>query len=473
MFPEELNGKPVWKFFSELCSIPRTSGDEARVSSYLTSFASDRELSYDNDCAGNVIIRKPGIGEPVALQAHMDMVGEKVTGSEHDFLKDPIETVLQGDRLTAVETTLGADNGIGVSLMLELLDGDYPGMPPLECLFTVDEERGLVGALKFPSEWITARRLINLDSEDIGTICIGCAGGQDARLTLPLSFEEYTGSAVKISVDGLNGGHSGMEINAGNANALQLAIRLCRRLEELLGGRLVSFQGGSKHNAIPRSAEAVVAVEDITRARTLCSIVRKDFMEEYSGIEESIDVKCEETAADFRLCKDSSNRIIDLLLALPHGVRKMSGVVENLVETSCNLALVTCDENSLSVLLSVRSAVESAKEALVQGIAAAGRLANAHISMGDGYPGWAPDPSSRLLVSAMDSLRECLGVEPEVKAIHAGLECGIIGERVGNLDMISLGPGISDVHVPGESVSVSSVNDFLVCIAGLLRKLAR
>jgi dipeptidase D len=473
MFPLELKKEPVWRFFSDLCSIPRTSGNEALISDYLRSFARSRALSYDYDSPGNVIIRKPGAGETVALQAHMDMVGEKSTGSTHDFQRDPIEPVLEGDRLVALETTLGADNGIGVSLMLEFLDGNYPGMPPLECLFTVDEERGLVGALQFPSQWITARKLINLDSEDISIICIGCAGGQDVEMTLPVVTEEYNGPAVKITVDGLNGGHSGMEIGAGNANAIKLAIRTCRQLEELAGGRLVSFSGGSKHNAIPRNAEAVVAVEDVVKARSLCSRVKNDFLKEYSGIEETIEIRCEETKTSHRLSEDSSNRITDLLLALPHGVKEMSAVVHGLVETSCNLAIALWNGNSLSVLLSVRSAVESAKKTLALEIAALGTLANADIAMCEGYPGWAPDPASPLLATARNCLRECLGIEPVVEAIHAGLECGIIGKRVGNLDMISLGPNISDVHKPGESVSVSSVNEFLNCLARLLGKLAR
>ncbi len=473
MFPEELCRKPVWRFFKELCVIPHTSGDEERISGYLKSFAEARGLQFDSDDPGNVLIRKPGAGNPVMLQAHMDMVGEKVAGSSHDFLVDPIEAVLEGDRLIAEQTTLGADNGIGVALMLELLDGNYPGLPALECLFTVDEERGLVGALQFPPEWITAGNLINLDSEDLGNICIGCAGGRDVCITLIGESQEYSGSAVKITVDNLNGGHSGMEIDSGNANAIQLAARVCRQLEDLLDGRLISISGGTKHNAIPRNAEALIAVEDPAGAEALCSIIVKDFLEEYAGIEEAITVKCEEVKVNHCLSEDSSTKMISLLLALPHGVRKMSGVVKGLVETSCNLAIAEWQENVLTVLLSVRSAVEPAKDAHCESIAATGRLAGAKVSMGNGYPGWAPDKSSQLLKIAQDSFRECFGSEPVVEAIHAGLECGIIGERVGNLDMISLGPDISDVHIPGESVSVSSVASFLDYLIDLLRRFAR
>ncbi|MCK5131609.1 MAG: beta-Ala-His dipeptidase [Candidatus Sabulitectum sp.] len=473
MFPEELSRKPVWRFFKEICAIPHTSGDEERISQYLKSFAEVRELKFEHDASGNVFIRKPGTGNPVLLQAHMDMVGEKIAGSNHDFLADPVQVVLQGDRVIATETTLGADNGIGVALMLELLDGDYQGLPPIECLFTVDEERGLVGALQFPPEWVTAGKLINLDSEDIGNICIGCAGGRDIRITLPGESQEYSGPVVRITVDELNGGHSGMEISSCNANAIQLAARLCRQLEELLGGRLISISGGTKHNAIPRNAEVSVAVEDPARARVLVSIITNDFLEEYAGIEEAIAVKCEETRVDRCLTEDSSAKMIDLLLALPHGVKKMSGVVDGLVETSCNLAIATWKDNELSVLLSVRSAVEPAKDAHCESIAAVGRLAGGCVSMGNGYPGWAPDQSSGLLKTTQASFRQYFGSEPVIEAIHAGLECGIIGQRVGNLDMISLGPDISDVHIPGESVSVTSVKTFLEYLTDLLRRLAQ
>ncbi len=472
MFPEELARKPVWKFFKKLCSIPHTSGNEAEISRYLRAFADVRGLQFFSDESGNVLIRKPGMGSTVALQAHMDMVGEKIPGSSHDFLKDPIDVVLNGDILTSGETTLGADNGIGVALMLELLDGDYYGLPPLECLFTVDEERGLVGALQFPAEWITSDKLINLDSEDMGHICIGCAGGKDVRLTLNCESEKYSGPVIRIAVDDLVGGHSGIEINAGHANAVHLAARVCRNMEALPGARLISIEGGTKHNAIPRSAEALMAVEDTAQAEVLCSIIKRDFLEEYAGIEDTISVICEKADSEYCLTETSSAKVINMLLALPHGVKKMSGVVDGLVETSCNLAIAKWEESKLSVLLSVRSAIESARDAHCESIAAVGNLAGAEVTMGNGYPGWAPDKSSELLQVASASYSECFGGEPVVEAIHAGLECGIIGKRVGKLDMISLGPDIKDVHVPGESVSVSSVASFLDYLVVLLKKFA-
>ena len=468
MFPEELAEEPVWRFFKDICEIPHTSGNETVISKYLVEFARERDLEVLSDSLGNVLIKKSGSGEPVALQAHMDMVGEKISGSTHDFLEDPIKPELEGDLLLAGETTLGADNGIGVALMLELLDGDYPGICPLECLFTVDEERGLVGALAFPPEWISAGKLINLDSEELGVVIIGCAGGRDVEIELNGELEDYSGPGVKVEINGLNGGHSGMEINSDNANAIKLTARLCRQLEELLGGRLVSFRGGSKHNAIPRTAEAVMTVEDPARAGTLCSIVRKDFLEEYADIEKTITVKCTEVETSARLTEKSSSVFIDTLLALPHGVEKMSGIVDDLVETSANLAIASWDKGTLKVLISIRSAVESAKNAHVETIAAIGRLAGGRVTAGEGYPGWMPDRSSGLLDAARESFRRISGSYPTVEAIHAGLECGIIGQRVGELEMISLGPDISDVHVPGESVSISSVDLFLKFLLDLL-----
>lgn len=468
MFPSELSEKPVWRFFKDLCAIPRTSGNEEAVSRYLADFARERKLEVLTDEQMNVLIRKPGQGEAVALQAHMDMVGEKVSGSSHDFMKDPVTPDIESGSLICRETTLGADNGIGVALMLELLAGDYEGISPIECLFTVDEERGLVGALGFPPEWITARKLINLDSEALGVITIGCAGGRDVRISLPVQTEKCEGQGVRVTVDGLNGGHSGMEINSDNANGVKLTARICRQLEELLDARLVSFSGGTKHNAIPRQAVAVLSSSDPARVRALCSIMKKEFMEEYAGIENLITVECEEVSVMEQLTAESSATILDVLLALPHGVEKMSGVVENLVETSCNLAIIKWENRSAEILISIRSAVESAKNACVESIAAIGRLAGASVTSGDGYPGWAPDTSSDLLTEAAASVRRCLKKEPVVEAIHAGLECGIIGERVGGLEMISIGPDIRNVHIPGEAVDIESVDSFLLFLIDLL-----
>ena len=471
MFPGELSEKPVWRFFRDVCAIPHTSGNEAAISSYLVNFARERRLECFSDRQGNVMIKKQGPGKPVVLQAHMDMVGDKITGSAHDFINDPVIPELDGDVLIARETTLGADNGIGVALMLELLDGEYSGIPGLECLFTVDEERGLVGALGFPPQWITADRLINLDSEDLGVVTIGCAGGGDVGIHLQCESEGFTGHGVLVEVGGLNGGHSGMEINSDNANAIKLTARVCRQLQVVLNGRLSSFQGGTKHNAIPRDARAVMSVDDPARAVTLCSILRKDFVEEYAGIEETIAVKCSETSVKNRLTEESSSAVIDVLLSVPHGVEKMSGVVDDLVETSANFAKASLEEGTLDILVSVRSAVESAKNAHTDAIGAIGRLAGGRVISNEGYPGWAPDTSSELLEAAVSSYRRCTGTEPSVEAIHAGLECGIIGQRTGGLDMISLGPDISDVHVPGESVNVKSVGIFLECLIDLLESI--
>lgn len=470
MFPEELVEKPVWRYFSQLCRIPHTSGNEAAVSAYIVKFAESRDLEVHSDPRGNVLIRKPGRGKTVILQAHMDMVGEKLPGSDHDFERDPIEPELDEGLLICRETTLGADNGIGVAVMLELLDSGGPGLPPLECLFTVDEERGLVGALTFPVEWITGTRLLNLDSEDLGVITIGCAGGRDLRLSLDGTQEEYDGPGLEISVSGLNGGHSGMEIDSDSANAIKLAARTCRQLQSHFGARLVSFSGGSKHNAIPREAVAVLALKDPAGAGRMCSLIRKDFQEEYRGIEGSIRLEHCETSPGKVLERGSSAAFIDMLLAVPHGVEKMSGTVDDLVETSSNLAVAETKDGRLDVLVSVRSALESAGAARADAIAALGRLAGAKVEVSEGYPGWTPDPSSALLETARDSCRKVLGIDPAVEAIHAGLECGIIGRRAGDLEMISIGPDIGDVHVPGEYVRVESVDSFMAFITDILER---
>jgi dipeptidase D len=469
----------VWRWFEVLCGIPRPSGHEEGVTLMLRSFAAERGLDCLVDDVGNVLIRVAGSGAcsaspPLCLQAHTDMVAEKLDSSAHDFLRDPIRIEVEGDWVLARETTLGADNGIGVALMLALADSADIPHPPLECLFTIDEERGLTGASRLDPSWIAARRLINLDTEEEGRFCIGCAGGIDAGLTLRIGTDEtLRGVPRTVRVEGLRGGHSGMEIGRCRANSIRLLAHTLDTLLEIPGTSLVEVSGGSKRNAIPRTAGALVMIGDEAAADAAVALLDRRFRDVYQGIEPfpSITLQHPEPAARPSMSSGSARRLVDLLLALPHGVEKRSGISHDLVETSCNLAIVETSGDQVDITMTVRSLLEEGKALLVRRLAAAARIAGAGFRAEGGYPGWKPDPSSRLLSEASDFHSAFYGRPPLVETIHAGLECGIIGDRIGGMDMISMGPDIRDVHAPGERVSVSSTERFWRFLTGFLARL--
>ncbi len=458
-----------------LCEIPRPSGSEQQITEFLMGFADDRGLERFVDEVGNVMIRKPGSGAaadapPLVLQAHTDMVPEKVDGSDHDFLRDPIEPEIEGDWVMARETTLGADNGIGVSCMLALLDADDLSHPPLECLFTVDEERGLTGAAALDPGWLDSRRLINLDSEDEGRFCIGCAGGVDISIsdTLPVGVEE--GDTARVTIGGLKGGHSGMEIDRGRACGVKLAGRALTVLADL-GASVSRMKAGTKRNAIARGATLEVWVPEggMDEARAVISGLARQVNAEYRGIEDGIEIGLDPVQWELPPVPfGHTRRLADLLLSLPHGVVKMSGVVEGLVETSVNLATANLSEGSLRITLSSRSSIDDAKEWVVRGVRALGRMAGAAVEESGAYPGWRPRADSLLLDKARRVYSEVTGRDPVVETIHAGLECGILGSRYPGLDMISMGPTIRDVHAPGERVSIPSLDRFWSFLTSLL-----
>lgn len=472
----------VWKWFEAMTRIPRPSGSERRVSDFLVGFAVERGLDYEIDDVGNVLIRHPGRGAaagsaPVCLQAHTDMVAEKLESSAHDFLCDPIRIEIDGDWVIARETTLGADNGMGVALMLAILDDPSAVHPPLECLFTIDEERGLTGASHLDPAWLRAGRMINLDTEEEGHFCIGCAGGLDVHLEGVYEPGPAPEGMIPLTlrVEGLRGGHSGMEIWRGRANAIRLLARTLSPLLRENGCRIADLSGGSKRNAIPRTASAALLVPPDRMDSVMKSVseMQRTQREEFAGIDDEMTISAMPslTAPDAVLPSDFAVATTDLLLALHHGVEKMSALSSDLVETSCNLAILeTCGE-AVRICLTVRSLLENAKGALADRLAATSRLAGFSFSTGGGYPGWKPDASSLLLGTSIAAFRDLCGAEPEIRTIHAGLECGIIGGKAGGMDMISMGPDIRDVHAPGEKVSISSTARFWSFINGLLARL--
>lgn len=455
----------VWKHFGALLSIPRPSGSEGAAADYIVKTAEGLGLEWKRDEAGNVLVGRPGTGAGVVLQAHTDIVADRLPGSPTDPATDGVIPELRDGWVTSSSTTLGADNGIGVAMMLAILESPLKSLPAIECLFTVDEERGLLGARVFPPEWLSHRRLINLDSEEENSICIGCAGGRDVIVTKTLEYDTGPVPASVLTVGGLAGGHSGMEIIRGRANAVSVAARVCRQL----GLRVSGFAGGSKHNAIPRDARVFVAGEIPPEG---LSRIKGEIMREFEGIEKDIVISSAPSSPRAVLSEGSSTGLLDLLLSLPHGVAAMSGTVPGLVQTSSNLAIVGTDGNRAEITVSVRSSVDSSRDALVERIVSIARLSGCSYEACDGYPGWAPDPGSPLLAHARRACSEFYGSEPTVLAIHAGLECGIIGKRVGGMDMISMGPDIRDVHVPGERVRVSSVQAFMGMLVNLLERLA-
>ncbi len=465
-----LKPERLWHYFEEISKIPRASKNEKEILGYIRRFAEKMKLDYAQDAAGNIVIRReasPGFGDKpvVALQSHVDMVCEKNEKSSHNFDNDPITLVLDNGWLHADGTSLGADNGIGVAAMLAFLEDRETKLGKIECLFTVDEETGLTGAFNLDPTLIQGRLLINLDTENSTTLYIGCAGGKDSDIFLPVAEAPVTGDikALKIAVRGLKGGHSGAEIHLGRANAVKLLARILNHLQLSYEISLASLTGGDKANAIPREAHAVITAPsgDSTRItedfRVYCNAVRQ----EYRILEPTARFECDECEApETTLDLDSAGRLTRLLMALPHGVIAMSAVVPDLVETSTNLSSVRMEEQQVHIHASHRSSIESALDWMADTHVAIAGLASAQCAQDEGYPAWYPDPDSPLLTRVKKVYKRVTGRDAEVRAIHAGLECGVIKKRFEDMDAVSLGPTIENAHSPDERVNVESVETF-------------
>ena len=479
----------LWACFEALTRIPRTSKHEGAVTAFLEGFAEARGLTHAKDAVGNLVVRRPGSGggegaPAVVIQGHTDMVCEKNSDTVFDFFKDAL--VLKEDPpgwLRAEGTTLGADNGMGVATAMALLDCDQTvKLPPLECLFTVDEETGLTGAFGLDGSLVTGRTLLNLDTEEWGSLYIGCAGGGESELFLrdPQMEPAPEGHAtIDVALKGLRGGHSGCDIHNYRGNALVLLARAVAAVRARCpGGRLASLLGGDKHNAIPREAFATLTVPegDLDAAREVLEEQLSAFKEEYGREEPGLELSAENAAgpAGGVLSEANAAGFIDLLTLLPYGPMKMSHAVEGLVETSSNVASVKLlgDGRSLEIVCSTRSSLTGALEAVRAKIAAAGRLCGFEVKQDPAYPGWNPNPSSEVVALAKEVLGEMTGKTPEVLAIHAGLECGIIGEKCPGTDMVSYGPTICNPHTPEETVKIETVEPFFDLTLKLLQRLA-
>lgn len=466
---DNLEPKLLWKYFDALRQIPRASGNETAAAEWVMSVAKELGCEYETDEVGNVIVRKPGSpghenAKPIVLQSHLDMVCEKNSDKEFNFDTDAIQLKIDGEWLKADGTTLGADNGIGVATTLAIMEDKNLVHGPIEGLFTIDEERGLKGAMNVSTEWLKGRTMINLDSEEIGEFSIGCAGGRDTNLELPVTRSKANGDqALSIKLFGLRGGHSGIDIHEGRGNALKILNRLLYQVNKDIPIELARFHGGDKHNAIPREAFAHIVVDSqkVDELKTWFDKALAELQIEFNPVEQNMTIAIDRIEkTDDVLTADSQERLFALLFALPHGPLAMSRAIEDLVETSNNVAALHCEADKFKILTSSRSSNMGALAATLDKLIAIAGLAGASFEQPPGYPGWMPNLDSEVLKVSLETYKDVTGKDAGYMAIHAGLECGLIGEKFPGMDMISVGPTIKHPHSPDEGVHIGSVEVF-------------
>lgn len=479
----QLKPERLWYYFAEVLKIPRPSKKEEKIIEYLVIFGKTHHLETIQDQVGNVVIRKPASpglenAPSVCLQGHVDMVCEKDAEVEHDFEKDPIQTKIEDGWLMAKGTTLGADNGIAVATMLALLEAKDIVHGPLECLFTIDEETGLTGAFGLDPTILKSRILLNLDSEDDGEFFIGCAGGKDTVIELQVKKDDIPEGykTLRMKVSGLQGGHSGDDIHRNRGNANKILNRFLWESAVKYGIRVSSFDGGNLRNAIAREAVGIFLVQ-AEKAQSVFSYADqylKDLRFEFRVSEPDLKIEIEEfETPSFILSKATQNQLLNALYACPHGVMAWSQDIPGFVETSTNLASVKMQNGGrIRIATSQRSSIESAKDDICNMVASVFRLTDASIEHSDGYPGWAPNPNSKVLELCIQSYESLFGQKPVVRAIHAGLECGLIGDKYPGMDMISYGPTMRGVHSPTERLEISTVEKFWILTLDLLGKIA-
>ena len=481
MKTENLKPSTLFGYFEEICGIPHPSKHEEKMTAYLKNFGESRGLSTKVDEAGNVVISKPATPgmedrKAIILQSHMDMVCESNKGVNHDFMTDPIRLVIDGEWLKADGTTLGADNGIGVAAAMAILADKSVVHPPLEVLVTVDEETGMYGAFALEGGLLQGKTLLNLDSEAEGELYVGCAGGVDTTAKFaytPVEVEEGD-VAVKVSITGCKGGHSGCDIHLQRANANKLLFRFLKEAVANYEARLACVEGGSLRNAIPREASAIITVpaegvEDIMDLVTECEDL---FVAEYDGVEDNIRLTAEEVVCPAtELPEDVQDFLIHAITACPHGVYRVIPEMPDVVETSNNLAMLKTEDDCVTVYCLTRSSVESRKEELQEIIQSVFAMAGAEVEFSGSYPGWKPNLKSHILDVMKTTYQTNYGVEPRVIIIHAGLECGIIGRNYPGMDMISFGPTIKYPHSPDERVNIPTVAKFYEFLLATLKAL--
>ncbi len=476
----ELDPKVIWKHFDALTKIPRPSTKEAAARNYVISIAEKHGLEHVQDKAGNLVVRKPAKpgrekAPMAALQGHLDMVCEKNEGTHFNFDTDPIQVVRREDWLYADGTTLGSDNGVGVATALAVMESNDINHGPLEFVFTIDEETGLTGASDFQPGLLKSKYFLNLDGEEKDTLCIGCAGGINTFARRKITRKPApSGAPLRIKVSGLRGGHSGVDIHLGRGNAIRILAQTLQSLMSKFTVELADIKGGSAHNAIPREASAVVVVESAKEADVKKAVVslESDAQSALGSFDSGLKISVENTAAPKEvLDHGDAKAIADLLSTLHHGVLAMSPDIPGLVQTSTNVATVSLSSDQVEVVTSQRSAIESSKYTAAAMVSTVCNLAGFKAEQATGYPGWKPEPGSDIVRISREVHKEVLGKDPGLVAMHAGLECGVIGEKHHGMQMISFGPQIENPHSPNERVQISSVESFWRFLKVLLERI--
>ena len=482
MTPALANLEPheIWKHFDAIAKIPRASGNEAAARDYVLTQAARLGLDFSVDTAGNAVVRKPARtgreqAECAALQSHLDMVCVKCQNVAHDFTRDPIPVYRDGDWLKARGTTLGADNGIGVSAALAVMESTDIAHGPLEFIFTIDEETGLTGAGNFPPGVLHAKYLLNLDNEEQDTLCIGCAGGlnTNAHSSVTRRPARYA-TALRIQVTGLLGGHSGVDIHRGRGNAILILARILQTLREQMDFELAALSGGAMRNVIPREASATVLIDPSNEQKLRATIesASREVSNELGSADRGLDTQVEPAdKPNDVVAPEDAARIVDLLVAVPNGVISMSPEIAGLVQTSTNIGTVAIEGGRVSIATLQRSAIDSARFAAGRSVQTALRLAGFEIEIAGGYPGWKPEPDSDIVHKAKAAHEVALGRPARLIAMHAGLECGVIGEKYPGMQMIAFGPEIVSPHSPEERVNIPSVAAFWSFLTELLAHL--
>lgn len=474
----KLNLEPqtVFGFFEQMSEIPRGSGNTQAISDWCVAFAKQRNLAYVQDKLGNIIIFKDGTpgyekAEPMILQGHLDMVCEAVPGSTKDMEKEGLTLVVDGDELHADGTTLGGDDGIAVAMALAVLDAHDLPHPPIEAVFTVDEEIGLLGASAIDVSPLKGRRMINIDSEEEGIFTVSCAGGNRTTCTLPLARAAYEGTALRLTLGGLLGGHSGGEIHKGLGNSNMLMGRVLYALSQKTDLRLVTVAGGTKDNAIPLHTVAVLCAKDPAAVRAAVGELQTTLQNEYHKVDPGLYLHCEDEAASAQpMDKASTEKAICLLTCMPNGVQTMSADIAGLVQTSLNLGILTTEEGTLTASFSVRSSVESQKQMMVDRIRCLMAQLGGGISIHGDYPGWEYLANSPLRDLMVEVYRDQYGKDPKIEAIHAGLECGLFAGKLPGFDSVSIGPDMSGVHTSRERLSIPSTQRTWKMLCEVLRR---
>lgn len=478
---QNLEPKAVFEYFEEISNIPRGSGNEKEISDYLLNFGKSLGLESIQDKALNVIIKKPGTkgyenAPTVIIQGHMDMVCEKNNGVEHDFEKDPLKLRIVDDYIYATDTTLGADNGIAVAYAMAILASNDIPHPPIEVLITTDEETGMSGAMAIDKENIDGKILINLDNEEEGYLLVSCAGGVRSTGTINIEKQDIKDKAlIKINISGLKGGHSGMDIIKERGNSNKILGRVLKGLSREVKFNIISLNGGSKNNAIPREAEAIISTS-INDEETVMNVIKNwndiiasELRAQDPGVKIEGSIASENLEKEFT--DESTSKVLDLLYLYPNGINSKSVDIDGLVESSTNLGVLTTNDTTVEFDSAIRSSVPSLKEEIVLRSKTIVELLGGEFTTTSDYPAWQYNPDSQIREICQKVHKELYGKEAEIVAIHAGVECGLFNEQLGNLDMISFGPNLYDVHTPDEHMSISSVKNCYEYLKAILKEI--